>query len=118
MKVTLKVWRQQNPRQTGEFKEYTANGLNPNMSFLEMLDVVNEELTLKGEEPIAFEHDCREGICGSCSCMINGEAHGIFPQPDSVKHACQMRQWHDCLGSSYLSSAGCSTGSRIGGICW
>jgi succinate dehydrogenase / fumarate reductase iron-sulfur subunit len=93
MKVTLKVWRQKNGRQAGGFQEYTADNLNPDMSFLEMLDVVNEELTLKGEDPIAFEHDCREGICGSCSCMINGEAHG----PEYKVATCQtyLRSFRD-----------------------
>jgi succinate dehydrogenase / fumarate reductase, iron-sulfur subunit len=74
--VTLRVWRQAGPHVLGHFKDYTAKDLNPNMSFLEMLDVVNDELTNKGEEPIAFAHDCREGICGTCSLMINGKPHG------------------------------------------
>lgn len=74
--VTLRVWRQAAPKALGQFKDYTAKDLNPNMSFLEMLDVVNDELTAKGEEPIAFAHDCREGICGTCSLMINGKPHG------------------------------------------
>ncbi|HEX2854165.1 MAG TPA: succinate dehydrogenase/fumarate reductase iron-sulfur subunit [Opitutaceae bacterium] len=74
--VTLRVWRQAGPKALGQFKDYTAKDLNPNMSFLEMLDVVNDELTAKGEEPIAFAHDCREGICGTCSLMINGKPHG------------------------------------------
>ena len=74
--VTLRVWRQPARGQPGRFVDYPARGLNPNMSFLEMLDVVNDELTLKGEEPIAFAHDCREGICGTCSLQINGKPHG------------------------------------------
>src|SRR5882762_3874997 len=74
--VTLRVWRQAGPSQAGRLVEYHAKDLNPNMSFLEMLDVVNDELTLKGEDPIAFAHDCREGICGTCSCTINGKPHG------------------------------------------
>jgi len=74
--VTLRVWRQAGPDQPGRFVDYAAKDLSPNMSFLEMLDVVNDELTLKGGEPIAFAHDCREGICGTCSCMINGKPHG------------------------------------------
>lgn len=74
--VTLRVWRQAGPNQPGEFKEYPARNLNPNMSFLEMLDVVNDEITEQGEEPIAFAHDCREGICGTCSCTVNGKPHG------------------------------------------
>jgi succinate dehydrogenase / fumarate reductase iron-sulfur subunit len=76
MKVRLKVWRQQNASDPGGFKTYETPELNPNMSFLEMLDVVNEDLALKGEEPIAFDHDCREGICGTCSLVINGKPHG------------------------------------------
>ncbi len=74
--VTLRVWRQAGPDQPGKFVDYSATNLSPNMSFLEMLDVVNDELTMKGEEPIAFAHDCREGICGTCSCTINGKPHG------------------------------------------
>src|SRR5688572_21564325 len=74
--VTLRAWRQAGPREAGKFVDYPAKGLSPNMSFLEMLDVVNDELTMKGEDPIAFAHDCREGICGTCSCTINGKPHG------------------------------------------
>src|SRR5882762_6469310 len=76
LSITLRVWRQAGPKQPGKFVDYQSKDLNPNMSFLEMLDVVNDELTLKGEEPIAFAHDCREGICGTCSCTINGKPHG------------------------------------------
>ena len=76
MKLILHVWRQKNPLEAGRMVRYEANDVNPDMSMLELLDVVNEELTLKGEEPIAFEHDCREGICGSCGFLINGVAHG------------------------------------------
>jgi succinate dehydrogenase / fumarate reductase iron-sulfur subunit len=74
--VTLRVWRQPGPGKPGRFAEYPARGVNPDMSFLEMLDVVNDELTAKGEEPIAFAHDCREGICGTCSLTIDGKPHG------------------------------------------
>jgi succinate dehydrogenase / fumarate reductase iron-sulfur subunit len=76
MKIKLKVWRQKNAESPGRFETYDTPDLNPNMSFLEMLDVVNEELTTRGEDPIAFDHDCREGICGTCSLVINGKPHG------------------------------------------
>ena len=76
LSVTLRVWRQAGPGQPGKFVDYPAKDLSPNMSFLELLDVVNDGLTLAGGEPIAFAHDCREGICGTCSCTINGKAHG------------------------------------------
>ena len=76
MKITLKVWRQKNATTPGGFKTYQSPELNEHMSFLEMLDVVNEQLANNGEEPIAFDHDCREGICGTCSCVINGKPHG------------------------------------------
>ena len=76
MKITLKVWRQKNANSHGGFKTYKSPELNENMSFLEMLDVINEQLANSGEEPIAFDHDCREGICGTCSCVINGKPHG------------------------------------------
>jgi succinate dehydrogenase / fumarate reductase iron-sulfur subunit len=91
--VTLRVWRQADARQSGKFVEYQAKGVNPNMSFLEMLDVVNDELTTKGEDPIAFAHDCREGICGTCSCTINGKPHG----PGKGIATCQlyMRSFRD-----------------------
>jgi succinate dehydrogenase / fumarate reductase iron-sulfur subunit len=90
VKLTLHVWRQKNPSEAGHMVRYEANDVNPDMSMLELLDVVNEELTLKGEEPIAFEHDCREGICGSCGFMINGVAHG----PDRATTVCQLSMRH------------------------
>lgn len=91
--LTLQVWRQAEPGGAGAMKTYAAEGISKDMSFLEMLDVVNDRLAGAGEEPIAFEHDCREGICGSCGMMINGRAHG----PRAGTAACQlhMRQFTD-----------------------
>jgi succinate dehydrogenase / fumarate reductase iron-sulfur subunit len=91
--ITLRVWRQAGPTAPGKFVDYPAKNLNSNMSFLEMLDVVNDELTMRGEEPIAFAHDCREGICGTCSLTINGKPHG----PGSGIASCQtyMRSFKD-----------------------
>ncbi len=79
MNLTLRVWRQKNSITSGQFVEYAAKDISPDMSFLEMLDVVNEGLILSGEEQIAFDHDCREGICGMCSLVINGKPHGALP---------------------------------------
>lgn len=76
MKITLKVWRQKNQKVSGAFETYEAKNISPDMSFLEMLDVVNEDLIKAGKDSIAFDHDCREGICGTCSMYINGRAHG------------------------------------------
>ena len=86
MNLTLKVWRQSGPTAAGAMQRYQATDVSPDMSFLEMLDVVNESLTMKGETPIAFDHDCREGICGSCGMMINGQAHG----PWKATTTCQL----------------------------
>jgi succinate dehydrogenase / fumarate reductase iron-sulfur subunit len=93
MNVTLRVWRQAGPSAPGTMVEYKAAGISEEASFLEMMDVVNEELTLKGDEPIAFDHDCREGICGSCAMMIDGMAHG----PNKGTATCQlhMRSFED-----------------------
>ncbi|MEO8379680.1 MAG: succinate dehydrogenase/fumarate reductase iron-sulfur subunit, partial [Acidobacteriota bacterium] len=90
MDLTLQVWRQKSRSSEGNFVEYKADGISPDASFLEMLDVVNERLTEKGEEPIHFEHDCREGICGSCGMMINGTAHG----PMGGTATCQLHMRH------------------------
>ena len=76
MKLTLKIWRQKDRNSAGHFETYQANEVSPDMSFLEMLDVVNDDLILHGKEPVAFDSDCREGICGACSLVINGLAHG------------------------------------------
>ncbi len=93
MKLTLKIWRQQDANSKGKMTDYSLGGVEGDMSFLEMLDVLNEQLINKGEEPVVFDHDCREGICGSCSLMINGEPHG----PDRMVTTCQlhMRKFKD-----------------------
>ena len=93
MKLTLQIWRQKNAKAEGKIVEYPLDGIEGDMSFLEMLDVLNEQLINKGEEPVSFDHDCREGICGSCSLFINGEAHG----PDRGIPTCQlhMRMFKD-----------------------
>ncbi|MBF90907.1 MAG: succinate dehydrogenase/fumarate reductase iron-sulfur subunit [Flavobacteriales bacterium] len=86
MKLKLKIWRQKNPKSKGKMVDYNVSEISKDMSFLEMLDVLNESLNNKGEEPIAFDHDCREGICGMCSLYINGEAHG----PSRAVTTCQL----------------------------
>src|SRR5215212_9341701 len=86
MNLKLKVWRQKNRNTEGKFENYDAPQVSPDMSFLEMLDVVNNDLVKGGKEPIAFDHDCREGICGSCSMYINGRAHG----PQKLSTTCQL----------------------------
>ena len=93
MKLTLKIWRQKNAQDKGAMVDYKIDGIEPDMSFLEMLDVFNEQQINAGEEPVAFDHDCREGICGMCSLFINGEAHG----PDRGVTTCQlhMRMFKD-----------------------
>ena len=89
----LKIWRQKNADATGEMTDYTLNNVSPDSSFLEMLDQLNEELVVKGEDPVAFDHDCREGICGMCSLMINGQAHG--PQKETTTCQLHMRSFED-----------------------
>ncbi|MHB1328263.1 MAG: succinate dehydrogenase/fumarate reductase iron-sulfur subunit [Gemmatimonadales bacterium] len=93
MRITLKVWRQESPKVAGRFETYLANDVSPDMSFLEMMDVVNEDLTGQGRDPIAFDHDCREGICGMCSMVIDGTPHG----PHKATTTCQlhMRSFSD-----------------------
>jgi succinate dehydrogenase iron-sulfur subunit len=93
MNLTLHVWRQKNADDKGKFEQYQAKDISTDMSFLEMLDVVNEDLIKNGKEPIVFDHDCREGICGMCSQLINGIAHG----PDDLVTVCQlhMRKFKD-----------------------
>lgn len=90
MNLTLHVWRQDGPGDKGRFEDYRAENVSEHMSFLEMLDVVNERLTVEGREPIAFDHDCREGICGSCGFMVNGEPHGPLP----LTTVCQLHMRH------------------------
>ena len=93
MNLKLKIWRQANQDVKGRFETYPINNVSPDMSFLEMMDVLNEQLMAQGIDPIAFDHDCREGICGMCSMFINGEAHG----PDRLVTTCQlhMRKFKD-----------------------
>lgn len=93
MNLTLHVWRQKNARSNGAFVKYDARDVSPDMSFLEMLDVVNEDLILNGQEPISFDHDCREGICGACGFVINGIPHG--PQRGTTVCQLHMRQFKD-----------------------
>jgi succinate dehydrogenase / fumarate reductase iron-sulfur subunit len=88
--LTLKVWRQNGPQKKGRFETYKAHNISTDMSFLEMLDVVNEQLTLDDKEPIAFDHDCREGICGMCGAVINGRPHG----PEKATTLCQLHMRH------------------------
>ena len=93
MKLYLKIWRQTNADSNGSFQNYEIDEITPDMSFLEMMDVLNEKLIMEGVDPVAFDHDCREGICGSCSLFINGRAHG----PDTGITTCQlhMRKFQD-----------------------
>lgn len=84
--LTLKVWRQASNDKPGKFHTYTLRGISTEMSFLEMLDILNEQLNVLGEEPVAFDHDCREGVCGMCSLVINGQAHG----PEQKTTTCQL----------------------------
>ena len=93
MRLTLEVWRQPHANMPGKFERYEVDNISPDMSFLEMLDVLNEKLTQQGKDPIAFDHDCREGICGMCSLMINGEAHG--PQRATTTCELYMRHFQD-----------------------
>lgn len=90
MNLTLKIWRQPNAQADGRMVEYKIDGVNPDMSFLEMLDVLNERLIAKGEDPVAFDSDCREGICGTCGCVVNGVAHGPMP----ATTVCQLHMRH------------------------
>ena len=93
MNLKLKIWRQLNSESKGKMVDYQVSDVSPDMSFLEMLDVLNDQLVTKGEDPVVFDHDCREGICGMCSLMINGQAHG----PEERTTTCQlhMRKFKD-----------------------
>ncbi len=93
LNLKLRIWRQDGPDATGRFEDYAADGISEEASFLEMLDIVNERLTDEGKEPFTFDHDCREGICGTCGVMINGKAHG----PEKATATCQlhMRKFDD-----------------------
>ncbi len=93
MNLLLKIWRQKSPNEQGKIVDYPVKDISEDMSFLEMLDVLNDQLVVKGEEPVSFDHDCREGICGMCSLYINGQAHG----PDRLTTTCQlhMRSFKD-----------------------
>lgn len=96
MTLNLKIWRQKSSQTPGQYVNYSMNTVSPDMSFLEMLDVLNEELIAKGEEPIAFEHDCREGICGTCGVVIDGVPHG----PQSATTTCQLHMRHYQSGAT------------------
>lgn len=93
MSLNLKIWRQKNNKEAGSMQDYKLTGVSPDMSFLEMMDLLNENLIAEGQDPVAFDHDCREGICGMCSMMINGQAHG----PKNKTTTCQlhMRSFKD-----------------------
>ena len=93
LSLALKIWRQEGPEARGRMVDYHLDDISPDMSFLEMLDTLNEQLIRKGKDPVAFDHDCREGICGMCSLMINGQAHG--PQKATTTCQLHMRQFKD-----------------------
>ncbi|RLC06968.1 MAG: succinate dehydrogenase/fumarate reductase iron-sulfur subunit [Deltaproteobacteria bacterium] len=96
--LELKVWRQKGPKDRGKLEIYDAKEISTDMSFLEMLDVVNEQLTLEGKDPIAFDHDCREGICGMCGTVVNGRAHG----PEKGTTLCQLHMRHFSDGDTIV----------------
>lgn len=96
--LTLKVWRQDNSRARGALSTYTLRNISTDMSFLEMLDVLNEQLLLTGEEPVAFDHDCREGICGMCGAVVNGQPHG----PERETSLCQLHMRHFKSGDTLV----------------
>src|SRR4051794_19610876 len=93
MALKLEIWRQKNAKDAGGFETYSLSGVSSDMSFLEMLDFLNEDLIKKGKDPVEFDSDCREGICGSCGCMINGQAHG--PKLGTATCQLHMRSFRD-----------------------
>ncbi|EQC47838.1 succinate dehydrogenase and fumarate reductase iron-sulfur protein [Bacteriovorax sp. BSW11_IV] len=93
MTLNLKIWRQQNSKDSGKIQDYVLEGVSPDSSFLEMLDQLNEKLIAEGIDPVSFDHDCREGICGMCSLMINGQAHG--PERETTTCQLHMRKFND-----------------------
>ena len=100
MKIHLNIWRQSSRTDKGRMEKYELDDVTPDMSFLEMIDSLNEKLTTQGDEPVAFDHDCREGVCGMCSMVINGEAHG----PKAETTTCQLYMRHFEDGATiYLS---------------
>lgn len=98
MQIKLKVWRQKGPNDAGRFEEYTVPDANPHMSFLELMDVLNEQLIKEGKDPVEFDHDCREGICGSCGVVVDGVAHG----PQQRTACCQLHMRHYKDGDSIV----------------
>ena len=96
--LTLKVWRQKDPDAPGSLQTYTLKDISTDMSFLEMIDVLNEQLTIKGEDPVAFDHDCREGICGMCGAVVNGQPHG----PEKETTLCQLHMRHFNTGDTIV----------------
>src|SRR5437879_7028482 len=108
MKLTLHVWRQAGPTPPGRFVRYDMTDVSPDMSFLEMLDVLNQQLIARREEPIAFDHDCREGICGACGLVINGRPHG----PQRATTACQLHLRHFADGAEDRKSTRLNSSHR------
>ena len=106
LELTLKIWRQPGPNAEGRFQEYKLSGISTHMSFLEMLDVLNEQLIAQGEEPVAFDHDCREGICGTCGIVINGQPHG----PDRETTTCQLHMRRFQNGDTIVMDSGPAAG--------
>src|SRR6266566_3274707 len=113
MNFKLKIWRQANPKSKGEFGTYEARNISPNTSFLEMLDIVNDELTERGEAPIAFDSDCREGICGTCALTINGQAHVPKHTADLAMEAAACIGCGACAAACPNASAMLFTAAKV-----